>query len=199
MEPRFSFTLRQVLLIAVVIVILTAALTLVIFYLGQQNALRLAEQSGLSTRDASATGTAAVPTLPRAMTATPKEHTPETYSLTDSQATALLQEQIAQSGQGAVLQVDAVSFTPQQIEVVGQIDYMEYQGELHMTCKPVALDNRLRLQITRVTVDGQDLPEMLFPVLEEQINPLFDQILSGYDIQAVELEQGQIKMTVLPW
>ncbi len=137
--------------------------------------------------------------LPRAMTATPQPKTPEQMVFTDSSATQLLKEQIAQSQSEVPILVDSVVFAPEQVTMSGDIDYMGVQGRVQLSGKPIVAENRLRVQLTSLRLDGEDLPDLLYPSVEAEINAYFDEVLQGYDVLGVTLAQGQMTVTLLPW
>ena len=203
METRFSLTIKQAMAILLGVALCAAIFTLVVFYLGQQSALRLpkgdqAELTAQAGRGAE-TAIAVPPTLPQAMTATARPKTTEVYIFTDSSATQLLQEQVSQVGSETGYSIKSVSFTPEQIKLSGEIDTMGFHGSLEITGKPVVVEKRLRFQILEVTVSGQNLPKPLLPTIEAEINKFFDQTLVGYDVEGVKLEAGQMTVTLSPW
>jgi hypothetical protein len=198
MENRLSVTFKQIAMLILLVVFITAAFTLAIFLLGQQNGMKLVGKNTSTARPSSPTlpGTA-TPTLPKAMTATPAASPAELYVLTDDSATKILQEQAVQAGADAPLTVQSVTFTQEQVSLTGELNAMGYQGTLNISGVPRVESKKLRFQLTEVTLDGKGLPSALFPTIEEQINALFDQLLADVDVQGVKLGEGEMSLTVL--
>ncbi|MBN2550185.1 MAG: hypothetical protein JXB15_13565 [Anaerolineales bacterium] len=192
METRLSLTLRQVLWIILVVILLAVGFTLAIFFLGQRSGFNLALSATPSL-----VPTATMPALPKAMTATPKPLPVEQITLTDDSATQFLQDQLAQAGSEAPIQVQRVSFTAENVSLSGSLDYLEYQGMLNITGLPVVTGKKLHFQLIEVTLDGAVLPEVLYPTVEQQIDSLFEQLLTGYELQKIELGPGWMTLTVL--
>lgn len=192
MDTRLSVTFKQMLWIILMVILLAIGLTLAVFYLGQQSGLNLAQSTTPSF-----TPTATMPPLPKAMTATPKPLPVEQLSLTDDSATQFLQDQLAQAGSEAPIQVQRVSFSTENVMLSGNLDYLDYQGMLSITGLPVVTGKKLHFQLIEVTLDGASLPEVLYPTVEQQIDSLFEQMLTGYELQKIELGPGWMILTVL--
>jgi len=192
MDAKISLSLRQVLILLILVILITAIATLFIFIFGQQSGLSLVR--GTPTPKITATPT--MPPLPKAMTATPKPKETQQIIFTDETAARLLQEGAVSD---APVQVQSVHFTSQSVTLAGELNYMGYQGALEMEGLPYVENQRLLFRVSSITLDGQPLPQLLFPAVEEQANSLFKQMLDGYDIQAVELQDGQMIVTASPW
>lgn len=214
MKTHFSLTMRQILLAVLLLILGTAAFTLLVFYLGQQNGLRLSNPGPLEAATAKASPasspaatTGAVITfdpaaLPRAMTATPKAGAPEQKVLTDAQATLLVQEHIAQSGSQAPVKIDSVAFTPEQVNMSGEINSevaLGLAGSVELSGTVAVEEKRLRFHLTGLRLDEEQMPEMLYTSIEAQVNNFFDQTFMGYDVLEVQLAAGQMTVTLLPW
>jgi hypothetical protein len=203
MDERLSFNLRQLIFAIVLIILFTAAFTLTIFWLGQENALRKGLVVEESTSSSSAVQTLQIispqSTLPHAMTATPKIKTEQQYILTEEQVTQLVMDQIQASSSQTMFKVNEVDITNDALTLSGYIDYMDYSGNLDIDGVPVVEHNKLRFQLNDAKLDGQDLPQFLYPMIEEEINDIFDKTLFGYDVSTVELEDGVLILTILPW
>jgi hypothetical protein len=192
MEKRFSFSLAQFILLLLLTVVIVVGLTIVVFIAGQRNALGLFAVRATPTP----TSTATMPPLPKAMTATPVPGLSQTYILTEEQINAILVDLPAQ---GSPVVPREVRITPEQMLVTGDIDYSGFRGVLEISGAPYVQDRRLRFRLDRVTLDGQTLPALLYPTVEEQINLFFEDLLGGYDVESVQLEEGRIVATVVPW
>jgi hypothetical protein len=190
MDTRFSISAKQLILILLLAVLVTAGLTTLIFYIGQQSGLRLAGGIGQSTT------TPTMPPLPKAMTATPREKQAETFFITEGMIDDVLAQE---SDPSAPVTVEQVEISDQQVQVDGQINYMGYQGALAVSGTPYVADHKMRVDISAITLDGQTLPALLYPTVEQEVNRLFDELMVGYDVQAVELADGQIVVIVVPW
>ncbi|MEW5871129.1 MAG: hypothetical protein AB1894_17775 [Chloroflexota bacterium] len=213
MKTPFSLTMRQILLAVLLLILGTAAFTLLVFILGQQNGLRLSSTGPAEaspperTAPALASPTRAVVTfdpaaLPRAMTATPKTRAPEQKVFTDATATQLVQEHLAQSGNQAPVQIDRLAFTPEQVNMSGEIN-SEYAlglaGSVELSGTVAVEENRLRFHLTRLSLDEEQMPELLYASIEAEVNSFFDQTFTGYDVLEVQLAAGEMTVTLLPW
>ncbi len=192
MEDRFSFSLTQLILLLLVTAVIVVGLTIVVFLAGQRNALSLFTERATPTP----TYTATMPPLPKAMTATPAPRLSQTYILTEEQINAMLVELPTE---GSPVVPRDVRISSERILLTGDINYSGYQGALEISGAPYVQGRRLRIQLDSVMLDGQALPAFLYPTVEEQINLFFEELLSGYDVESVELEEGQIMATVVPW
>lgn len=192
METRFSFSLKQLIVLILLTVLIAAGLTIVIFYIGQQSAFGLFALRGTATPAFTPT----MPPLPKAMTATPDQGLSQAYVLTEDQINSVVGQY---SNTTSVLRVDEVNITPDSVQLMGEIHYNDDQGDLIVSGIPYVQDRRLRFQLVDVALNGQSLPELIYPTVEEQINMLFEEMLRGYDIESVELGQGRIIVMVAPW
>jgi hypothetical protein len=192
METRFSFSLKQLVLLVLLTVFVAVGLTMIVFLVGQQSVFGLFALRGTATP----TFTPTMPPLPKAMTATPVQSLSQTYVLTEEQINGVVAQY---SDATSVLTVDEVKITPEYVQMIGDINYNDYQGNLIVSGMPSVLDRRLRFQLVDVTLNGQSMPQILYPTIEEQIDLLFEEILRGYDIDSVELGQGRIIVMVVPW
>jgi hypothetical protein len=204
MDVRVAFGLKQVIFLLFLAVLLVAGLGLGAFLLGQQNALRLVNRTAqppVASAQAQivVTDPAVQPTLPRAMTATPRPTATQEIVITDAQATELAQQQASQANLGIPIQIGSVFFTPGKANLTGTVDYLGYSGDFLITGTPYVDAGRLRVKVDSFTIGGQSLPGVVYADLEKEINGLFDQIFTGYEIQSISVEAGQMRLTVIPW
>ena len=199
MEQPGRMSLKKVWTIFLVLLHLALIAGLAIFILNQQKALRQARETALVELQNAAPLSLAQATLPRAMTATPKTAESQEIVLTDSEMTEGAQEQADQADLGMPVKIETVRFTPGQVNISGTIDVAGAQGQFEMVGVLYAEDNRLRMKLDSFTVAGQAMPESTFAEIENQMNDFLEQSFTGLDIQSVELEQGQMRMTVVPW
>lgn len=192
MGKRISLSLKQLVVLVLLIVITAVGLTLVVFLVGQRSALSLLNLAGTPTLTSSPT----MPPLPKAMTATPSTPEGQVLIITEDEINSIVS---GVSGAGNPLVVREVRITSQQVQMSGEISYSGYQGNLEIVGTPYVQNHRLGFQLASVAFDGQRLPEFLYPTVEEQINLFFDQLSSGYDIESVELQDGRIVLMVVPW
>ena len=187
METRFSLTLKQLALIVILVFVLAAGFSLVVFYLGQRSVV------GTAARDSA---TPSMPPLPKAMTATPAALAAQNLTFTEGDILLLLEDQ---AGSSAPLALGEVEISSEAVTLDGAVDYADYQGHLHVSGQPYPEGGKLQFRIASMVLDGQTVPQVLYPTIEAQINTLFEQLLDGYDVTAVSLEAGQITLTVVPW
>lgn len=192
MDKRFSMSLKQLALLLLLILVIVVGLVIVFFLAVRVNPLEFFAGGGTPTP----TFTPTMPPLPKAMTATPQPRLSQTFTLTEEQINNMLGDL---SREGTPVVVRDVRITEEQIQVTGDISYSGFQGALEVSGAPYVQDRRLRFRLDDVTLDGQGLPEFLYPTVEEQINLFFEELLSGYDVEAVELQAGRIVATVVPW
>lgn len=192
MNTRFSLTLKQLFILILGAALLAVVLTVVIFFLGQQYGLNLAR--GLDGFGPTATPT--MPPLPQAMTATPRPRETEVYVLTEAELNRAAQEQ---STVVTPLIVEGVDIQATQMQVRGTIDYLGYQGQIDLYGAPYVENGGLKFRLSSITLDGQTLPPAIYPIVEEQIDMMFSQLMTGYDVTSVELAEDQITVAVIPW
>lgn len=211
MDSRFSLSLKQILILIAVVVVLSAAFAVGVFALGMRSALGLVQQGeALATEKGTLASSQGGPTnqggpvsplgtLPRAMTATPRIKTPRPYVLNESDALKLAQDQAANANLGAPITVQAVSFITGTATLTGQIDYMGYKGQVEISGEPYASGQRLHFKVTGVMLEGQALSADFYPSIEAEVDKLFEQIFTGYDILSVQVEVGKMTLIVLSW
>jgi hypothetical protein len=192
METRFSLSLKQLALLVLLTVFVAVGLTVLVFLAGQGNGFNLFAIASTSTP----TLTPTMPPLPKAMTATPAPRLSQMYVLTEEQVNAMVGEYTQDA---APMAIHTIRIRAGGVQVIGDIDYGGYQGVLDISGAPFVQNLRMRFRLDQVTLDGQSLPAFLYPTIEEQINLFFDQLLSGYDIETVELQDGQIQIMFVPW
>jgi hypothetical protein len=193
MDTRFSLSLKQIILLILITVVIVVFLTVVVFLAGQRNALGLFAQASTPTQ----TATPTMPPLPKAMTATPaSERLSETYILTEEQINTMVAQGAAG---GSPVIIRDVQIASSGLQVYGEINYNDYAGALVVSGAPYVQNRRLNFRLDSVTVDGVALPQILYPTVEEQINLFFSELLSGYDVESVVTQDGQIVAVVTPW
>lgn len=201
------------------IVLLTVLFTLLIFLLGGVSVYLLLHINSTSVGVASqvtphmdtsisgvvsSTGspdanvsTPTMPALPRAVTATIPEKIPDDVKLTDSEATQLAMMMATELGSENPLSVRQVFFTEGKINLVGEIDYLEYKGEFTMSGKPYVEAGKLKVDLDTMKVNDQPLPVILLPSIEESTNYFFSDLFRAYKIIDVKVDSGGITLKVL--
>jgi hypothetical protein len=204
MEPCLQLNFRKILLTAIVLLVVVTTLTLLAFMLGQENGMRLAtvgQEISLNQKDSHSDSPSpeALPVLPKAMTATPASKLVEKWSLSNEQATQYAQEQNLSSVSGEPVVIKNIQFTPSEILLMGQIDYAGYVGALDILGYPVVEAQALHFRVSRLIVDGQDLPQMVFAPVEAQVDHFLAPLLAGYDVIDIELGDGFLAADILSW
>ncbi len=200
MNKKIAIPIIFILILVSILILCTVTLGVAAFFLGRQSGVSLTAKR--TPAPVPATVIPTMPPLPKAMTATPTTNAASATSslqvliFTNDSATQALQEEAAQSGTSMPLKVQTVSFTREQITITGDLDYMGIQGNLSIFGKPVLSNKKLQFKVSRVTLDGEDLPDFMFPTIEEQINATFDQWMAGYSIESMELSDGQMTLTI---
>jgi hypothetical protein len=189
MDKHFSLSLKQIILMISVTALLAAAIGVLIFYLGQRSSI-------MNNGKNEPTPSASMPPLPKAMTATPRPEQGEMLIFTEDMLTEAAQ---SVSDQDLPISIDAIQITPSLVTTNGKIDYMNYQGTVSIAGQPYVQDRRLRVRIISLTLADQPLPALIYPTIEEQINLAFDQILMGYYVDDVTLDDGTMIVSVVPW
>jgi hypothetical protein len=178
MEVQVTFGFKQIVFLLFLAVLLIAGLGLGAFLLGQQNALRLANQVGGPsptgyTVQATPLAGGVQATLPRAMTATPKPVQTEEIIYTDAQATALAQQQAGQVDTTIPFEIRSLFFTPGKVNLSGSVTYASYSGEINLTGTPYVESGRLKIKVDSVTIAGQSLPGANYADIETELNAMF--------------------------
>ena len=190
MDKSINLSLRQLVFLITISALVAAGIAVLIFYLGQQSGLQLAG-------DKQPTASATMPPLPKAMTATPRPKERQTFIFTDEML--LEGAQAGTNGDDSPIAVEDVLITADAVAIEGTIDYLGYSGDISIAGQPYITNGRLRIRLTEVSLEGQPLPSLLYPTVEEQINLSFDQMLTGYDVENILLEEGRMTVTVVPW
>jgi hypothetical protein len=142
------------------------------------------------------TSTPTMPPLPKAMTATPRDSLTETLILTEDEINSIVS---TYSNTGYPLILQDVQITSQQVLASGALNYENYQGNLVVSGVPYVQNRQLHFQVDDITLDGQRLPQFLYPTVEDQIDLFFEELTRGYFIQSVELQDGRMVAVVVPW
>lgn len=200
----FTLGFKQLVFLLFLAVILMAGLGLGAFLMGQQNALKLANQATKPSQTVLAGEPTSIPgtvmaTLPCAMTATPKQKETEEIIFTDAQATELAQQQAEQVDTAIPFEISSLFFTPGQVNLTGVVNYSVYSGEFNLTGMPYVENGQLRVKVISLTIVGQSLPGETYEVVEQELDAMFKRIFVDYDIQSVDVEEGQLRLTVIPW
>jgi hypothetical protein len=138
------------------------------------------------------------PTLPVAMTATPRGNQAQEITFTNAEATQLAQDHSNKSSSVAV-RVQSVAFLPGEAQMSGVINYMGFNGPFEIAGVPYVEEDRLRLQITSFKLAGQTLPASLYSELQGEVDRLLEELFIGYNIQSVEAQQGLLRLSVIAW
>lgn len=189
---------------AVVLAVVVSGLTLLAFMLGQRSGMQIAggkQELALAagTSEVDSQSPAAMPVLPKAMTATPESKQLEQWSINNEQATLLAQEQNSTANPGMPVLVKQIEFLPSEIRITGEIDYAGYAGNLEILGYPMIEARQLNFRVVRLSLNGQVLPQIVSPAVESQVNSFFSQLLSGYDVINIEMDEGILSADLLPW
>jgi hypothetical protein len=209
MKRRVSLSLAQALTCLVILVLAGGGIMALSFWSG----LRAGRMQGRSEATARTSGTQlpetpllavltsppAVGTLPRGMTATPREKQPQSLTFTDETAAQEMQKGIAAAGSETQFEIVSLAIHQEGITLQGRIDGLGYHGPVEMVGSPVVTNGKLHFHLERVSVSGQGLPAFMYPSLEGQIDAYFARWLYGYEVQSVELEEGKLTVVVVPW
>lgn len=204
MQSPTSMSFSKFFLAIIGLMLMVSALTITVYILGQENGIRLANagEIGQSPKVESLSEEAVMertPTLPKAATATPKSKPAEKWSLTEQQAIFYLQEFSATLGFEEPLILTDVKFTPSEMQLIGQIDYSGYVGEMVVTGCLTVDERRLHFRVDHLIVNDQYLPNMLFPTVETYMDHFLNQLVAGYDVIDIELEEGFLSADLLAW
>jgi hypothetical protein len=189
MNSPLNLSLKQLVFLIAISALLAAGIGVLIFYLGQQSGLQIADTKR-------PTPSPSMPPLPKAMTATPRPKERQIFILTEDM---LLENAQTSTGDDSPITVDGLQITSSAVTIDGYIDYLGYQGTVSITGQPYIDNGQLRVLLTNLSLENQPLPQLLYPTVEEQINAAFDEILMNYDIEEVLLEENQMTVTVVPW
>ena len=192
MGKRISISITQLVVLVLLSVLIAVCLTILVFLAGQRSALGLLGPTGTPTVTSSPT----MPPLPKAMTATSPGFVTETLVLTEEEINSIV---ASYSNAGYPVTLQDVQITTQQVQVNGALNYENYQGDLEVSGVPYVQNRQLRIQLDDIALDGQSLPQFLYPTVEDQIDIFFEELTSGYFIQSVELQDGRMVMMVVPW
>lgn len=204
MGPSLNLSFSKILVAAIVLAVVVSTLTILAFVIGQQRGVELASAGGYLSLDQNVSGKqtqspAAMPALPKAVTATPKSKMVEKWSFSNEQATRFAQDQSISSQTNAPMVVKNIEFSPEKIRLSGELNYAGTMGDFEILGFPLIESRELHFRISRMLLDGQDLPHLAFSAVESQVDLFFSQLLSGYDVMDVELGEGFISADVLPW
>lgn len=198
MDSRLSLTLKQLIAIVFVTAVLAGGFVLVSYYLGQKSGALLSRGGGEAEDNSQlASPTQTMPPLPRAMTATPVISESQSIVLGDDEVTESAREFMANSD--SLMRVAEVSFSESGIRLNGEIDAMGYQGPLDIEGVPYVEDRQIRFRVTGMQLDGEVLPQFMYPLVEAEMNAVFDELTFGYDVQTVEVKQGEMLITLQAW
>ncbi len=201
-SARLSF--GKIITAVIILVISVSLLTLLAFILGQRSGIEIASKDQTSSHNSKTTATddqepAAMPALPKAMTATPASKQLEKWTITDDQATQLALEQNNTSDSELPVLINQIEFAPSEIRITGEINYAGYAGNLDVLGYPVIEARQLNFRVTDLFLNDQVLPQLAYPVVEMQVNDFFSHLLAGYDVINVNTEKGVISADLLPW
>jgi hypothetical protein len=191
MDTRLSLSVRQLLILFLITVLVVLVLTILVFLIGQRSAIDLIAQTSPTQ-----IYTPTMPPLPKAVTATPAVRSSERYIITEGQINQMVGET---SDIGSPVDIQSVRISNGHVSMQGEINYESYQGDLVVSGVPRLIDSQIKFTLDEVTVDDVLVPRFLYPVVEEQINLYFQGLLSGYDIESIEVQEGQIVAVVTPW
>ena len=191
MDTRLSLSVRQLLVLFLITVLVVLVLTILIFLVGQRSAIDLIAKSSPTQ-----TYTPTMPPLPKAVTATPAVRSSERYIITEEQINQMVAET---SDPGSPVDIQSVRISSGYVSMEGEINYESYQGDLVVSGIPLLTDSQVKFTLDEITVDGVLVPRFLYPVVEEQINLYFEGLLRGYNIESIEVQEGQIVAVVIPW
>jgi len=197
METPLPLTLTQLLIVIIIAILIAAGIAVLIFSLGLGSGFILAG-AGRTPQTGAFALTPTMPPLPKAVTATPKDVDDKTQTFTFTEE--MLNEMLSgQSSSEIPIVVDDVTITEETVTLSGAIDYGGIRGNIQVTAIPYVSNQRVRFDLVSINLEGQPLPELIYPTVEEQVNLFFDQLLTGYDVQSLVLEDGQMTVTVVAW
>ena len=201
-KSRISVSLAQLFIVILLLILMSVGISTLVFQWGLQTGLDLDTQetspeSGIAF--VSATPDQALATLPRAMTATPRKKIEEMLTYTNESIAQMLRQRDQTARLPELTQVQEVSITQQGLTLDGTIDGLGFNGPIELIGTPVASGGKLLFQLETVSVDGQVLPQFLYPSLETEINRYFEEWLWGYEVQTIDLSEGQLTLVVISW
>lgn len=161
------------------------------------------------------------PTLPQALTATPKltetvEPTlaipsstiqpglPQSYTATPQTAEVVITSEVAtlharEQIPSDVLVAPSIQFTSESMKITGNvtIPITNSSGVAEIIGVPEINDDRLTIKVLSAKVNGEDLPEILVLEIERYINKIFAGFLRGLRVQSFELGKDNLRLTAV--
>jgi hypothetical protein len=137
--------------------------------------------------------------LPRAMTATPKPKVERAMIITNEDLLLVLNRQAESAGTEVDIQVQSVEIKQSGLTLHGSIDGLGFRGPVEITGSPAASGGSLIFILKNISIGGSELPQILYPTIEEEVNRYFEEWMWGYEVRKLELGEGTLTVSVLDW
>jgi hypothetical protein len=137
--------------------------------------------------------------LPRAMTATSKPKVERAMIFTSEDLLLILNQQAENAGTEVDIQVQSVEITRQGLTLHGSIDGLGFRGPVGITGTPAASGGSLTFILENISIDGSEIPEVLYPTIEKEIDRYFEEWMWGYEVRKLELEEDEFTVSVMDW